>query len=1510
MVGVVVVVSGSGRGGASYFGVTVPRLCRIRSDGVADELPFPLDEDGFLAPPRIEPSDPEDDDIAGRLLPLWRAVCHGAVVLLGEPGLGKSTEFSQLIEQADAGVLVVEPVDGADLGDPASFEELVGRHLRSLPTRPVVPDVAAGPRGALPSTILIIDQVDESPMLQQLAGCLRRAARGRDTSGLRLVLGCRTADYPANLTAVLTSVCGSCWLADLAPLTRAQATALAWSVPGIDGDGLVVAAIACGAGALANVPLTLELLANTYRVRGSLDAPPTELFAEGVLQLLDEHDTERGPVNVHSTPSQRLAVAQRIAVRLVLSGRRTIWCGHALRAGAQDVDANAFAVGEETCDGGIFQISPRIVNETLAAGLFTGRGTSRLAFRHASFAAYLAARYLVQYGVPAAQLRRLFLMPFGRTAHAVPVVLRETAAWLVNAATVDIRWLVEADPESLVPHSPLVDSPPLREVLVAAMLHRAGELEAGPGGWAWARRRLAHPALGRQLLEVLADPNAGPPQDWDSYARVRVAVRLARDVDANDGAELIERLLQLAEHDAWDASTRTLAASAAFAGDPDDAAQRLRLLLRRFDDTATATASDPDGEIRGGILRLLWPRHLTTAEVLPSLRQQSDRTFIGSLRMFRLAFAESLPERDLGIVLQWAADEYSRDEQSGSVRDAFDAFVDELVDRALSASSAQVHVSAVGTIVRHLVEQYKPIHIPRAVDLVDAHGQEPAHVCTLRRALAHELIRQWVEAGRFDRGYAWSLIERWTHPRYRQSVDDSGDGLRPANRSVLLDSRDFVWLYTLTTDTVASGQNELAEAFAAAAALLFDLADDESATLASRNETHPVWTHVAWWFEPVSVDSELAQQWRKTRRANEPEIVPVDIAAVNRRVQELFIEAEAGEPEAFWRLAFLLQRDPETADGELQADDDLLTFPGTALLPDDHPDRLTEAGLRYLCANNDHADEWLGRGVLDTRAWAGNLAMSLLYRRNRLGELPADRWPHWIHALIDAHPNPSAGGDLKPALLAAAARHAPQRLADCAQQYVRAELGRSSSPFDVRSIDPRWAPQIADAWTELAAEISAAITGADPGQLALASDDHRAIATETWETLVSALLATEDPRGVELAIARLTEAGDAPATLVLAGRAGRALLNADCAVHLGVVLAACESHPPTSCEVALALGTVYNVAAILDRLSVEQLVDIYRWLSTVFPEVQDAPPKAGFAFVGPDEQARRWRDAVPQVLATLGTAEAVDALTALRDTHPDRLVLLHCLGRARWAAAAERWRAPEPADIAKLLDDATRRFARTDTELRDVLLELLDQIGADLPHHGDLLWNHQPKGSWRPKYEYALQAYIAHELDLRLTKRGILVNREVMIKPTDPLTGAGERCDILVQATTRRNTIDGPTSTPITVVIEIKCSWNKGILHAQRTQLANRYLPEAASTAGIYLVGWYPLEPWDTEDPNKTAAARHSKQSLLGDLNLQAEDITASGNVTTVPYLLNVQLPERLASEPAAAPARKQRRKT
>ncbi|SES43460.1 hypothetical protein SAMN04488000_13157 [Lentzea albida] len=279
-------------------------------------------------------------------------------MLLGEPGVGKSSAFRALTatlprledvssEEAEHSVLWV---DGADLID-VSFDAFVGRALAELRVD-----------GSAHQLTLVLDQLDESPMRERLPGRLDLALRGVEPCRVKILVACRTADFQDSMREVLERRFERCVLADLAPLSRADAVSLAGTR--VDGEALVDAAVSAGAGILASVPLTLELIVRQFERDGHLAGGTISLFRQGVWQLAEEPDPER-PSDVCSV-EQRLAIAGRIAARLLLSGRRSIWRGNGLEARPSDLVDGTLAGGAEH--------TRSVVPDGRAQGVFFRRG--------------------------------------------------------------------------------------------------------------------------------------------------------------------------------------------------------------------------------------------------------------------------------------------------------------------------------------------------------------------------------------------------------------------------------------------------------------------------------------------------------------------------------------------------------------------------------------------------------------------------------------------------------------------------------------------------------------------------------------------------------------------------------------------------------------------------------------------------------------------------------------------------------------------------------------------------------------------------------------------------------------------------------------------------------------------------------------------------------------------------------------------------------------------------------
>jgi hypothetical protein len=305
------------------FAEPVRRWLRVRSGQDQDDPPFELDDDGFLPDPTAD----APLDGAGMVRPEDVVVEQGALVLLGEPGAGKTTTFARLTD-ADRSAGEPEPgspgtvwITGSELGDTSAFNEVLGEHLAALP-----PAGSAEPPTA--TLTIILDQLDEAANLFRLPPRLKRALNDKDTRALRFLIACRTADYPESLTRVLKQALGACVVADLAPLTRDDVATLATSID-VDATAFVDAVVRAGVGTLANTPLTLKVLLAAFRQQAdALSRTPRELFEAGVTQLVDEHDRGRAiKPFAATTVEERLVIAGRVATRMPLCGQRTIWCG-------------------------------------------------------------------------------------------------------------------------------------------------------------------------------------------------------------------------------------------------------------------------------------------------------------------------------------------------------------------------------------------------------------------------------------------------------------------------------------------------------------------------------------------------------------------------------------------------------------------------------------------------------------------------------------------------------------------------------------------------------------------------------------------------------------------------------------------------------------------------------------------------------------------------------------------------------------------------------------------------------------------------------------------------------------------------------------------------------------------------------------------------------------------------------------------------------------------------------
>lgn len=555
------------------------------------------------------------------------------MVLLGEPGIGKSSEWRKLRDQlaAEKEHLFL------NLGAFASETELRETILED----PKVQDW----QGADSELTLWLDSLDEGLLhMKRLQDTLQRILRKLPLARLRLRLTCRNAVWPVAFTEAL----GDLWqfgprptseqlsVLLLRPLTREQVEEAA-EAEGLVADEFLQAVAELDAQPLAGIPVTLRLLLALYKKHQpgfgvSESAGRAGLYERGCLELCTAPDEERDDEH-RPDGQQRLLLAGYLAYLAVFSNRRQIHM-EPVRGGLEENALDPYAAGAgQTVSwrGQQATISPAAIRDLLKnTSLFTDLGNGCLVWVHQAFAEFLAAWYLNLTNISTANLRTLFRSAADPTGGVVPA-LRETAAWLSELQPAFWQELLGIDPVALVRG----DLRRLRDGQRADVVLRLAEVIGALAYPPYLENRersfmqqLRHPDLAAQLEPLLTHDDVPP-------ATMRFAMDMATGCQV---LELVPALTNQALDAAQPFDKRARALNILRDIMPEEAKPALRSLIHDI------PKEDERDEFRGDLLHILWPAHLRPDELLPLLTPERDSHYLGGYHAFthRLEKAEIL----------------------------------------------------------------------------------------------------------------------------------------------------------------------------------------------------------------------------------------------------------------------------------------------------------------------------------------------------------------------------------------------------------------------------------------------------------------------------------------------------------------------------------------------------------------------------------------------------------------------------------------------------------------------------------------------------------------------------------------------------------------------------------------------------------------------------------------------------------------------------------------------------
>ena len=1421
-----------------------------------------LDDLGMLDAPVVVIGQP------GGLVEVEALAGEGSFCLLGEPGAGKTTSLEvisgRLAGPDTAGHAPVVFVPMAEVTDAAVFQERV-----------IVPTLTGASAGD--HVTLVLDGLEECPVPgagKALAGLLRQLLSQTDPSALRLLVGCRSAEYPSPVHRVLEGAFPGFARYELAPLRRHDVLELAAS-RAVPADDFLEEVARTGTGSLASFPLTLDLLLRQYVADGGLHGTAAELYGSALLALAGEHDPDRNSALASAPAGQILAVAARLCCYLLVCGRAGFWTGPPDQIPVGDLDPGSLAGGQERQAGGAFEVTDILIAAALRSALFTSAGPHRRVPAHARFAAYLAGRHLASRQLPAVQTRILLTVPVDSGTGIIPA-LRETAAWLLALQPGDTAWAQDADLTVLTVYGALIDAPELRSALVERLLATPRRFT----GLGWQRGwTLAHPGLAGQLapvLTALADPHAPQPNPDQSY----LALMLARQAGPTD---VITPVLQAAARPDLGHGLRAIAARTAATLDEATAAPVLVDVLAEITEHPDR---DPDDEIRGIALSVLWPRHLKADGLAASLTTPQRDNVLGAYYIFRRRLPGLLSDDDIPHLLRGAlptgpgqpAGSGSTGAGAGLARDDCD-LAESLLDRALACQDADAVIGLAAALAARCLEDGRELAIPAALDGRDAVGVLTAESRRLRRLLAAGLL-----SGEGAGPAVHWLIWGWkpSRPAQERHAETLRRGERASlpSRLGLLGPADLRW----ALQTAAAAGPQKTDTWIPVLRGIFAPSDRDAQEAAWQARDTPLWPAFSASFDPVVLGSEAEAMQRRIFDSMRPRSSGWEGApAYASQVLDLYQRATT-DAAAFPGLVYTLHFDPGSGREVPSADDDLASRPGIRLLPQEWEQRVREAAWHYL----DQGDP-PGPDILDTPdrlpllAQAGYLALAFLIRHQPPGgapQLPADailgRWAPSVLVTAAGADNPQ-GPHPRQVLLTRLGRSASADLPGLAARLIEGHLATRTWPFGLDYLDDAFNSELAATLTRCIDSAVAALAGflppdsAPPGQQALARLDAL---RRTLTILVAMLARHGHDNGITAAWAIISSA-TAPGADQAAFQAGRAaaigLATGDPGMWSQLV-DRLYGAPDLFRDVLRDLAN--DPGPLMDRLTEDGLGDLWELLARYWP-YQAGGTSWSSGFIGRDEQAQHWRDGVLSALARRGTADAVRVLRRLAASHPGLLSLDDLTREAEQLRLGQDWSPVSAEEFTRLLEDSTTRLVRGSADLADLIYRAILEAASTLVRTGQLLWDVRREDRteiWRPKSEAAFGAWLAERLDGSLVRGGVVISREVRVR--DTTTQHGLAVDIQADAPV----IGGRQDEPARCRIELKGNWHPDLMTAMRTQLADDYLIPEGLSHGIYVTAWFDTNLWnDHADDRRRTARSRDRDATTAELASQAETLRDRG---------------------------------
>ncbi|MES2770276.1 MAG: hypothetical protein V4596_14130 [Bdellovibrionota bacterium] len=902
---------------------------------------YHTDPDGFI----IDPETKYGKDLQPNLNTIEKAEESKCTIYLGEPGIGKSQILLDTVSgkrpKADANTIIIHE----NLNNFGSEERLIREIFHSA-------EIEEWKNNGK-NLYLYIDSLDECLLrVDTVSHILAREISKLPKERLFVRISCRTGVWPQYLEKELETIFpGSLSVYEMVPLLEKDIV-VACENEGVDPASFIKEVKERGVVPLAIKPVTLKFLLNTFKSKQKLADDQKTIYSVGCLQLCEEQSKSRlvSPKTKGMEGTQKLAIAERIAILSILSNKNSIWLGPEHERDQNDLTIKDIA---EDLDG-LDRITAEELLQTLDSGLFTSRGINRMGWAHQTYAEFLMAQGLNNFKIETNKLNSLFFNPNPSNPKLVPQ-LQQGAAFLASMNRDFFNLILNKDPEVLLQ----CDLSGLPEEYKKQTVQKILEAEETGNsylhidlGFRERFKGLKYEGLDDKLAIIILDKKL-------SFNLRKLAVDIAEICELHT---LMPVLLEQALDKSEDYQLRVNSASTiSILGDTKTKAELKKLLEEE----------DPNDQLKGYALQSLWPEQITAEELFKYIIPPKNDFYHGSYAHFiSYDLIEEMPDDALPIALAW---------------------VEEHADKHTNHSKMG---RAIEKIIYHCWNKLDAIDLYPNFAKV-AYKRLDKHLPIASRFESKEYAQEFYEAVEKRRKIFLSIIQI--------PLDD----FKAVHAQRLLDNRDFFWLLELANKELDPSKFEkIIETLR----FVFDWAntDHTDALFPLYQNNSSVNEKFKSLYGPIILQSEDEKRMRKLHEQGielknlSKKKDKVDWAnKISGFINETIEEIEEGKIEHFYHLARLLTANQETGEYALR-DEHIEDSPSWLSLDNRKQEKIISYAKKFLEEVEPNIESYLKKNSIEFVVSAGIKAISLInkYSPEFLSQKGKGIWPKWLSPIV------------------------------------------------------------------------------------------------------------------------------------------------------------------------------------------------------------------------------------------------------------------------------------------------------------------------------------------------------------------------------------------------------------------------------------------------------------------------------------------------------------------------------